>query len=139
MTQQAPATPLPSILLGARDGLILHQTLYVAAKLGVADLLQHGWRSAAELARELEVDEGGLYRSLRLLASQGIFEENDARCFRNTQISSFLRTGVPGFGSLSLPLLGQRFLLSLLWTFQVTPLVTNDSVLFETAHVCFSR
>jgi O-methyltransferase domain/Dimerisation domain len=96
MTQQAPATPLPSMLLGARDGLILHQTLYVAAKLGVADLLQHGWRSAAELARELEVDEGALYRSLRLLASQGIFEENDARCFRNTQISSFLRTGVPG-------------------------------------------
>ncbi len=33
---------------------------------------------------------------LRLLASQGIFEENEARCFRNTPTSNFLRTGVPG-------------------------------------------
>ena len=37
MTQQAPSNPLPAILLRARDGLILHQTLYVAAKLGVAE------------------------------------------------------------------------------------------------------
>ena len=96
MTQQAPSNPLPPILVRARDGLILHQTLYVAAKLGVADRLDGSWRSAAELARELEVNEDALYRTLRLLASQGIFEENDARCFRNNQVSNFLRTGVPG-------------------------------------------
>jgi O-methyltransferase domain/Dimerisation domain len=96
MTQQAPSTPLPAILVRARDGLILHQTLYAAARLGVADLLQEEWRSAAELARELKVHEGALYRTLRLLASQGIFEENDARGFRNTRTSSLLRTGVPG-------------------------------------------
>jgi len=96
MTQQAPSHPLPAVLLCARDGLILHQTLYVAAKLGVADHLEDGSRSAAELARELNVNEGALYRVLRLLASQGIFEEDDARCFRNNQVSGFLRTGVPG-------------------------------------------
>lgn len=96
MTQPAPSNPSPAILLRARDGLILHQTLYVAAKLGVADLLEEGWRSAAELARELNVNEDALYRTLRLLASQGIFEENNARSFRNTEVSSFLRTGVPG-------------------------------------------
>jgi hypothetical protein len=28
MTQQAPSNPLPAVLLRARDGLILHQTLY---------------------------------------------------------------------------------------------------------------
>ena len=39
MTQQAPSNPLPAILLRARDGLILHQTLYVAAKLA--------WRTAS--------------------------------------------------------------------------------------------
>ena len=96
MTQQAPSHPLPAVLLCARDGLILHQTLYVAAKLGVADHLEDGSRSAAELARELNVNEGALYRVLCLLASQGIFEEDDARCFRNNQVSGFLRTGVPG-------------------------------------------
>ena len=62
MTQQAPSNPLPAVLLRARDGLILHQTLYVAAKLGVADHLEGGWRSAAELARELKVNEDALYR-----------------------------------------------------------------------------
>jgi len=96
MTQQAPSNPLPAILLRARDGLILHQTLYAAARLGVADRLEGGWRSAAELAWELKVNEDALYRTLRLLASQGIFDENDARCFRNNDVSNFLRTGVPG-------------------------------------------
>ena len=96
MTQQAPSQPLPAILLRARDGLILHQTLYAAAKLGVADLLEEGWRSATELASQLKVNEDALYRTLRLLASQGVFEENNARGFRNNQVSNFLRTGVPG-------------------------------------------
>ncbi len=44
----------------------------------------------------MKAHEGALYRTLRLLASQGIFEENDARCFRNTPTSTLLRTGVPG-------------------------------------------
>lgn len=97
MTQQVASNPVPPpILSRARDGLVLHQTLYVAAKLGVADHLEEGWHSAAELARKLKVHEGALYRVLRLLASQGIFEENDARCFRNNDVSCFLRTGAPG-------------------------------------------
>jgi len=96
MTQRVPTNPLPAILLRARDGLILHQTLYAAARLGVADCLEEGWRSAADLALELKVNEDALYRTLRLLASQGIFEEDDTRCFRNTEVSNFLRTGVPG-------------------------------------------
>jgi hypothetical protein len=96
MTQQAIADPARTVLLRARDGLILHQTLYAAARLAVADHLDRGWRSAADLAGELKVNEGALYRALRLLASQGIFEQNDGRCFRNNQVSHFLRTGVPG-------------------------------------------
>ena len=58
MTQQAPSNPPPAILLRARDGLILHQTLYAVARLGVADQLDGGWRSAAELASELKVQRG---------------------------------------------------------------------------------
>jgi hypothetical protein len=65
MTEQAPSNSLPLILLRARDGLILHQTLYVAAKLGVADQLEGGWRSATELAQQLKVNEDALYRILR--------------------------------------------------------------------------
>jgi len=64
--------------------------------LGVADLLQKGPRSAANLARELKVNEDALYRILRVLASQGIFEENSDHSFRNTDISNFLRSDFPG-------------------------------------------
>lgn len=96
MTQPAIADPSRAVLLHARDGLILHQALYAAAKLGIADHLDGGWRCAVDLAGNLKVNEGALYRTLRLLASQGIFEENEARCFKNNQVSKFLRTGVPG-------------------------------------------
>ena len=96
MAQQPSTDSSRAVLLHARDGLILHQTLYAAAKLGIADRLDGGWRSAADLAGELNVNENALHRTLRLLASQGIFDENEARCFKNNHVSNFLRTGVPG-------------------------------------------
>ena len=96
MTGQAIADPARAVLLRAREGFILHQTLYAAATLGIADHLDSAWRSAADLAAQLKVHENALYRALRLLASQGIFEENETRSFRNNQVSNFLRTGVPG-------------------------------------------
>lgn len=96
MPPQNPSTPAPAVLLNARNGLILHQTLYAVARLGVADCLDSGWRSAAELARELSVNDDALYRVLRLLSSQGVFEENGDRSFRNTEVSNFLRSDFPG-------------------------------------------
>lgn len=96
MTQQAIADGSHAVLLRARDGLILHQALYAAAKLGIADHLNGDWRCAMELAEELRVNGGALYRTLRLLASQGIFEENQAHRFKNNHVSTFLRTDVPG-------------------------------------------
>jgi hypothetical protein len=96
MAQPAPSTPPPAILLNARNGVILQQTLSAVARLGVADCLENGWRSVSDLARELDANEDALYRVLRLLASQGIFEESNDRSFRNTEISYFLRTGVSG-------------------------------------------
>lgn len=96
MAQQAPSTPLPAILLNARNSLILHQALCAVARLGVADCIENGFHSASDLASQLKVNEDALYRILRLLASQGVFEENADRCFRNSDISHFLRSGVPG-------------------------------------------
>ncbi len=96
MTPQAASSMTPMHLLRMADGLIVHQALYAAAKLGVADLLQDGSRTAGELARQLEVNEAALYRILRALASQGVFEETAPRTFVNTALSRFLCTGVPG-------------------------------------------
>ena len=52
------------------------QTVYVAAKLGIADLLKDGPRSAQELAEATGTSPRALYRLLRALASIGIFAED---------------------------------------------------------------
>jgi predicted transcriptional regulator len=51
------------------------QTVYVAAKLGLAELLKDGPRSAQELAEATGTNHRALYRLLRPLASIGIFAE----------------------------------------------------------------
>jgi hypothetical protein len=96
MTTEATAATTPFELLRVRDGLIMHQALHAAAKLGIADLLTDGPRTTPELAGQLEVNESALYRVLRALASKGIFEEISPRTFANNASSNYLRTGVPG-------------------------------------------
>jgi hypothetical protein len=51
------------------------QTIYVAAKLGLAELLKDGPKSAQELAQATATNPTALYRLLRALASIGIFAE----------------------------------------------------------------
>jgi hypothetical protein len=95
-TAQAVPTSAASLLIHVFENLALHQAIFVAAELGVADLLAEGPRSAAELAVALNVHGSSLYRILRLLASQGIFTESASRTFANTNVSKALRTGIPG-------------------------------------------
>jgi hypothetical protein len=95
-TRQAEATVTPMQLLARADGLLIHQALYAVAKLGVADLLTSGPRGTTDIARQLEVNEPALYRVLRALTSEGVFEEIEPRTFVNTALSQFLRTGAPG-------------------------------------------
>src|SRR6266571_4679443 len=83
-------------LLDIRSGLIIHQAVCAVAKLGIADLLDRGINTAAQLASGLKVNEDALYRTMRALASQGVFEETGFREFRNSEFSAFLRHDVPG-------------------------------------------
>ena len=82
---------LTQILLGS----LASQTLYVAAKLGIADLLVDGPQPVSELARATETDAPSLYRVLRALASLGIFAEQDERTFAMTPAAELLRSDVP--------------------------------------------
>ena len=95
MTAQASAKTLKQIF-EVRNGLIIHQAMCAAAKLGVADLLGDGVSTTVELAGVLKVNEDALYRLVRALASQGIFEETRPRTFRNSGLSCALRTDEPG-------------------------------------------
>jgi len=83
-------------LLQAAYGAQTVQMLYVAAKLGLADFMRDGPRSAAELAATTETDAPSLRRVLRLLASVGVFEEREGGDFALTPMGELLRSDVPG-------------------------------------------
>lgn len=89
-----PATPAEELTRLFR-GFWLSQAIYVAAALGVADLLGDGPRSVDDLATATATDRSALYRVLRLLASEGVFEETDARCFALTPRAAALRGDSP--------------------------------------------
>jgi hypothetical protein len=65
------------------------------AKLGIADLLSSGPRTASDLAAETHCDSDSLYRFLRALASAGILSESESRRFALTPLSEILRSNHP--------------------------------------------
>jgi hypothetical protein len=86
-----PEAVLTQILMGSLSS----QALYVAAKLGIADLLVDGPKPVDELATATETDAPSLYRVLRALASIGVFEEHDKQVFALTPTAEPLRSDVP--------------------------------------------
>jgi ubiquinone/menaquinone biosynthesis C-methylase UbiE len=77
-------------------GHYISRSLYVAAKLGIADLLKDGPRHYGDLAEVTETHAPSLNRVMRLLASVGVFEEKGNGNFALTTLGEALRTGVPG-------------------------------------------
>ena len=76
------------------NGYQLTQAIYVVAKLKLADLLAGGPRSADDLAAETSMDPASLYRLMRALASQNIFEELPDRRFALRAMGELLRSDV---------------------------------------------
>ena len=72
------------------------QALYVAANLGIADLLRDGARSSDELAKTTRTHPGALRRLMRSLVSVGVLEEDTRGRFRLTPVGACLRSDAPG-------------------------------------------
>ena len=72
-----PEVALTQILLGS----LAAQTVYVAAKLGIADLLEDGPKPVEDLAARTNTHAPSLYRVLRAAASLGVFTEQENRTF----------------------------------------------------------
>jgi hypothetical protein len=77
-------------------GHYLSHALYLAARLGIADLLKDGPRHSKELAEATGTHAPSLNRVMRLLASAGVFEEQGDGSFALTSLGECLRAGVPG-------------------------------------------
>jgi hypothetical protein len=88
--------PNPPLLFQMATSYWLSQAIYVAAKLGVADLLEDGPKSSAELSAATSCDRSSLFRVLRALASAGILSQIDGDRFALTRLAGTLRSNVPG-------------------------------------------
>ncbi len=66
------------------------------ARLGIADRLARGPRTAAELAGELGVDADALFRLLRAVSSLGLLSREREGHFGLTALGERLRSDVPG-------------------------------------------
>lgn len=86
----------PNDLLRLMAGKWASQAIYVAAELGIADLLKDGPRSTGEIAQTLGVREDAVFRLLRALAGLGLFSSQPDRRFALTPSGNYLRADWPG-------------------------------------------
>lgn len=93
-------------------GATLSKAVYAAAKLGIADELIEGPLPVCELARKTETNPDALYRLLRALVGEGLFEEVGPRVFSVTALGRLISEDAPG----------SRRYLSLMFAEQTDPL-----------------
>ena len=92
----ATDTPPPIAMLQLISGFWIARCIYVTAKLGIADLLKDGPKTAAELATATGTDTPSLFRCLRALASVGVLNHDAENRFANTPVSETLRSDIRG-------------------------------------------
>ena len=88
--------PQPPILFQMATGYWLSQAIYVAAKLGLADLLKDGPKSCSALAAATGADEHSLFRLMRALSSAGVFAHLQNDSFALASAGESLQSNVPG-------------------------------------------
>lgn len=91
----APLPPHVQLIQMCAGGWVA-AALYGAAKLGLADHLADGPRSAAELAPLAGAHAPSLHRFMRTLAGFGILAEGEGQRFALTPLGEALKTGAPG-------------------------------------------
>jgi hypothetical protein len=91
----AEVSTAPQQLFQMMTGYWSTQALYVAAKLGIADLLADGPAHCDVLAQKTNVHPESLFRTLRALASVGVFSEVGTRCFALNPSSALLLDSAP--------------------------------------------
>jgi O-methyltransferase/methyltransferase family protein len=95
--QSKSAMELPQFaMLQMITGFWVSRAIYIAAKLGLADLVKDSSKTAVELARLTGTHSPSLYRALRALASVGVFADDGGGRFAQTPLSETLRSDTPG-------------------------------------------
>jgi O-methyltransferase domain len=76
-------------------GVPIGQCIYVAAKLGIADMLAQGPQDVDVLAGLAGVNSQALYRVMRMLTCVGFFREEDSNRFSLKPLGRYLQDGHP--------------------------------------------
>ena len=82
-------------LLELMSGFMATHAVYAAARLGIADVLARGPRSAGDVAAELGTSPDATYRLLRACAAAGVFHEEADGRFALTATANALRADTP--------------------------------------------
>lgn len=86
----------PRARLGALVfGAMAAETVFVAARLRIADVLGDGQCDGAEVAAQIGVDSDALIRLLRALAALGLLSEPVPMQFRLTEVGDLLKSDQP--------------------------------------------
>lgn len=96
IARRTAENPSPPALFEMATAYWLSQAIYVAAKLGIADLLRDGPQSSVALAASTGSDAPSLFRLMRALSSVGIFSQLGKDCFALSRLAVSLQTEVPG-------------------------------------------
>ncbi|MDI5966984.1 methyltransferase [Streptomyces sp. SL13] len=88
--QQRPGVADRAALFAVLTGGWIAQAVYAVTRLGVPDLLAEGPRTVEELAASAGADTRTLYRTLRVLAAQGLLHEPQPRTFELTSVTRLL-------------------------------------------------
>jgi hypothetical protein len=91
MTGKGEAPPVHVQMLQLLNGVSVAGAIGCLARLGVAELVDAGPRSAEELAAQIGAQPGPLYRLMRATASVGVLSEGSDGKFSQTPLSALLR------------------------------------------------
>ena len=94
MLDDTTVTPAQA-LFQLSAGFIPARAIYVAAKLGIADLLVEGPMNARDLAARVAAEPDALFRVLRLLTAVGVLEQHQSDRFALAELGHALRKDSP--------------------------------------------
>src|SRR5580704_10254828 len=92
MAEQKQGPPPAAKMMHLLAGAHVTGAVSCVAQLGIADLLEAGPKTAAELAGQIKADAAALYRLMRATASVGVFAEGPDGKFSQTPTSAVLRS-----------------------------------------------
>jgi SAM-dependent methyltransferase len=105
----APCLPPHVQLIQMGTGGTVANVVHMAAKLGLADKLADGPKSAVELAGPSALHAPSLHRLMRTMASLGLLTEGEQLRFSLTKLGEALRSDAPGSARSTLLMTGSSW------------------------------